>query len=204
MMTHHAVLRKVPDPTAYVMPPPSVDTEVYELRQDQIGIADVRTLIEQAHRRPGGETRYRQLLVVTNFITVEAQQAMLKVVEEPPETTQFVFVIPESLSLLDTLLSRFSLEVVPDQSYREDEFVLFHKQSLKERMTAIETAVKSKNHRWQGDIKCGLIEYLKRQDGQYSADELTALAYVATTLLTRGASNKYLLEHLALTLKARS
>jgi hypothetical protein len=65
-----------------------------------------------------------------------------------------------------------------------------------ERLTVIDTALKKKDMLWQRAMKQGLIEYVAGCKDARLAD----LEYVARMLLTRGASNKMLLEHAALTL----
>ena len=73
-------------------------------------MGDVRKLIATAYRTPDGDATKQKVVIVTKYIfTVEAQQALLKVVEEPPQTTEFLFVVPYSLQLLPTLLSRLNV-----------------------------------------------------------------------------------------------
>lgn len=204
MYTHHAVLLRVSNPQSYLHELTDSAVHGAELRREQLGIDDVRFLIEEAYRRPMGTAEKQELIVITNFITHEAQQALLKIVEEPPETTRFVFVIPHSLSLLDTLESRFFKQVIEDYTCDNSAFNVLRKAPIAKRMELIEEATKSKNHTWQSDVKCGLIDYLGSHSESYTREQLSSLQYVSTTLLTRGASNKFLLEELALTLDPRS
>jgi len=74
-------------------------------------------------------------------------------------------------------------------------------EDYKGRLIAIEKSTKSKDTVWQRSIKNGLIEYLTTT--KKKMDSLSNLEYVSRTLLTRGASNKMLLEHAALMLKPR-
>jgi DNA polymerase III delta prime subunit len=204
MEIHHAVLLRVSNPQAYLHELRDSTVHSAEIRREQLGIDDVRYLIEEAYRRPMGTAETQELIVMTNFITLEAQQALLKIIEEPPETTRFVFVIPLSLPLLDTLQSRFFRLTVEDTTCDSSAFLLLKKAPIAKRMELIDEATKSKNHAWQSDVKCGLIDHLAANSNHYSVEQLRSLQYVATTLLTRGASNKFLLEELALVLDARS
>jgi hypothetical protein len=80
-------------------------------------------------------------------------------------------------------------------------FVEFLNSGLADRLALIETAVKNKNLVWQTEIQKGLFHHLKTLDARkVPLLKLKDLEYVSRLLLTRGASNKFLLEQLALTL----
>ncbi len=53
------------------------------------------------------------LIIKTNFITREAQNALLKIFEEPTEQTHLFLIMPSAEALLPTLKSRLTLEVLP-------------------------------------------------------------------------------------------
>ena len=198
MTSHHAVLLSTELPLEFE--PKIVPHVTY--KEPQFGIDLVRALILSAHRRPQGEDVEQLIMVATEFITEEAQQALLKIIEEPPVSTKFMFVLPHGYTLLPTLESRFERQgtdtAAPDISIFES----FRTALYAERLSAIEQATKKKDQVWQAAIKRGLIVYLKTNNNNVSRDALRDLEYVARLLLTRGASNKFLLEHLALTLDA--
>ncbi|MBP6881229.1 MAG: hypothetical protein KBC35_01245 [Candidatus Pacebacteria bacterium] len=200
--SHHAVLLKVQTPrdfeltTEYML----AWQERCVITQDCFGIAEVRGLIARAYQRPmeGSE----QLLVVcTDFITHEAQNALLKVLEEPPVSTKFLFVVPPDLVMLPTLASRFCEMTGEIESLVQDNqnFVTFLSLSFGERIALIETKLKAGDISWQRAIKQGLIA---RSNTLPKAEhtQMSVLEYVTRQLLTRGASNKMLLEHAALVL----
>ncbi len=204
MSSHHAVLFGSTAPLAHMFDEASELSFAAEYRLPQLGIDDVRTLIGAAHRRPRGDDNMQTLLVATEFITEEAQQALLKIIEEPPLSTRFVFVLPHGYNLLPTLESRFERQneqgvaVVHDISaFRE-----FKNSSYAQRIAAIELSTKNKDQAWQREIKNGLAAYLIAHKAEVPLPALKELEYVVRLLLTRGASNKFLLEHLALTLPA--
>lgn len=177
--------------------------EVVFLTYQNFGIDDVRSLTEKAFMRPVMGSQ--QLLVVSfSTITVEAQQALLKLLEEPPQGTAFLFCIPESLYVLPTVLSRFNeLSAVPREVKPVTAFTYFLSQSLSERIAdiSLRLARKDKEPDWPQEIKAGLIEHLKEHSRRYQGADLETLAFIAEHLLTRGAANKYLLEELAFTLE---
>jgi len=203
MTSHHAVLFSSAAPLLHVFDEAAPLSFAAEYRLPQLGIDDVRTLIAAAYRRPHGDDIIQTLLVATEFITEEAQQALLKIIEEPPLSTRFVFVLPRGYNLLPTLESRFERQseegiVAHDISaFRE-----FKNASYAERIAAIELSTKNKDHAWQQEIKNGLAAYLLGHKAELPLPALKELEYVVRLLLTRGASNKFLLEHLALTLPA--
>jgi DNA polymerase III delta prime subunit len=79
--------------------------DVWQGKYDTFGIDEGRTLREMQSNRPvsGG---LRLFIVTTQFITREAQNALLKVFEEPTEGTHFFIVTPRADALLPTLRSR--------------------------------------------------------------------------------------------------
>lgn len=202
MPNHHAELERVIDIGAYTVPAETVAENQLVFTVPQLGIGTVRDLIAAAHRRPAGEKKYQKLVVITRYITVEAQQALLKVVEEPPESTSFLFIVPQSLQLLPTLLSRLAEKENHDKRgvCHIDAFIAFLEAGVKERFAQIETAIKQKDTTWVSNIRCGLIDHLSQSVGVYTEEKLTSLQFVVSTLETRGAANKMLLEELALTL----
>lgn len=202
MISHHAVLLSVDSPLTCALEEwnhvPTTDR--YQLAQ--IGIDDVRTLIAHAHRRPDGDAAMRTIIVATEFITEEAQQALLKIIEEPPLSTSFVFVIPNGYTFLPTLESRFERRLQTNKEVENVTFKAFLAAGYRERMGLIEDAVKRKDHAWYQDVKNGLALYLTKHAATLEKQALIELEYVLRLLLTRGASNKFLVEHLALTLPA--
>ena len=85
MSPHHAVLFSASEPLVVSIDGYETIAVHNQYRQAQFGIDDVRALISVAYRRPEGAEVERLLLVATEFITEEAQQALLKLIEEPDE-----------------------------------------------------------------------------------------------------------------------
>lgn len=197
---HHAVLLRVSSPRSFNIATFSDDVvqERWEVAYDSFGINEVRGLIARAYQRPMEGERQR-LIVRTDFITHEAQNALLKVLEEPPVATSFLFIVPLDLMVLPTLASRFwEAEGVTDVDVVEEGvFSSFLELGIAQRITLIETKLKAGDLGWQRSIKQGLIRYLRSQpEGNHV--QMKALEFVTRMLLTRGASNKMLLEHAAL------
>lgn len=199
---HHATLVRVGSVSAAELP---LDRGLYEVQDqyiDRFGIDDARELVKKAVQRPI-ETETQVLVVRTEFITLEAQNALLKILEEPPVSTKIIFVVPSGLTMLPTVLSRIHEEMISGEAEEEGEepFQVFLSQSYKDRLAAIESAMKKKDVVWQQKMKRGLIRYVGTVSKTVAGR--SDLEYVARTLLTRGASNKMLLEHAALVLVTR-
>lgn len=193
--THHARLIRSADVNAT---PVSGAGEIRDRYFEQFGIDDARSLVTVAHTRPM-DAMVATIIVRLEAITLEAQNALLKVLEEPPESTRFIFVVPADLSLLPTLLSRFEAVAPPEAASADTVFAEFLATPLKERLATIERATKSKDLEWQRSFKRGLIEHVRATPLDLSGD----IEFACRWLLTRGASNKMLLEQVALSLPTR-
>jgi len=178
--------------------------DVEYLNFTNFGIDDSRFLVEKAFVRP--KVGQIQLLVVSfKQITVEAQQALLKILEEPPVATNFLFCLPTTLQLLPTLLSRLQVSntngIEISETTGNQAFNTFVALNYAERLTEIVERIKSKDQEWVTKIKIGLLSWLDQQDLIQVNHELSqTLLWAAGLLQTRGSANKYLLEEVALSL----
>jgi hypothetical protein len=75
---------------------------------DTFTIDDARELKEQSGIKPIAEGIRKIFILTMNGITVEAQNAMLKLLEEPAEYSHFFIIIPSAHLLLLTVKSRLS------------------------------------------------------------------------------------------------
>lgn len=188
------------------------------------GNADVRTLvfdtlfIDDAHdiRK---EERYfpvngsKKIFVIAfNVIHHDAQNALLKTIEEPTENTHFFFVTRTREALLPTVRSRMQLiaGAVADGLGGGDEGKEFLRASIPERFKMIEPMTKAKAEE-RGEaredarklldaIERALCADLKRR--QEFAPSLAHVLFAKTALAKSAPSLKLLLEHLALTTPA--
>jgi len=74
--------------------------------ETSIGIDMVRDLQDFANHPPLINSKKYIVIPHAETLTPEAQNALLKVLEEPPEYTQFILVAPNTQSFLETVLSR--------------------------------------------------------------------------------------------------
>lgn len=206
MIDHHAFLCKTKEvhkeAVQHVLLSLGIE-EVRYLELASLGINEVRDVTEKSYVRP--LVGHKQLLILlVKDITIEAQQALLKLLEEPPQSTTFLFCVPESLFLLPTLLSRFHILAPSKEATQIDSatYQSFVELPVAERMQLITARLTAKDQEWVRALKLGLVESLRSSKHGYSFETLQILFWVAEHLLTRGASNKQLLEELALTIKS--
>src|SRR3989344_4557383 len=113
------------------------DRELIEIRTDAFKIEDARNL-----KSLGSEKSYttgkKIFIIAANSILREAQNAMLKLFEEPIPDTHFFVIVPDINSLLKTLVSRFyliSTKSDPQKGTKDaEEFIVM---SLKNRIDFI-------------------------------------------------------------------
>lgn len=193
-MIHHATLvrRNNPDSFEYL----SDGLECVRNKYQSLGIDEVREIKHVSNLRPS-ETSGQVVVISAATVTREAQNALLKLFEEPPLGTKFVLAVPPTLQLLPTLLSRLdnvaddSLSEQSDQTLWRD----FINADYASRIKQIETWQKKKDTLWLQSIHQAFTEWCKN-----NKLKTKNIALVAERLNTRGASNKMLLEMLALEL----
>lgn len=84
------------------------DPDFFDREYEAFTIDDARELKSAALMRPVGDAGKKIFIVTMNGITVEAQNALLKLLEEPPEYAHFYLIIPSAHLLLPTVRSRIS------------------------------------------------------------------------------------------------
>jgi len=136
-------------------------------------------------------------------ITVEAQNSLLRVFEEPTPDTHFFLVSRSGSRLLPTLRSRVEF-VQTDRGQESDQTIAkkFISSTVSERMKMIEPITEEKNKKEAKNLVIGIantirknksIENFTRNDSQILSEVLKAEEYLSD----RSPSIKMLLEHIA-------
>jgi hypothetical protein len=198
-MVHHALLCEADAfteevTTQYIVP----SCEVYRATYDQLLLEHVSELHAVAHRSPAPGYTERVLLVQCNRMTLESQNAILKLLEEPPVSTRFVFVMPSIAAILPTVRSRCALVLAAGAPGPSDVPELLQS-DVATALTMIEMRLKKKDAVWVAETKTALLTWLTARTTTMSAADRARLVSAATLLATRGASNKFLLEDIVLT-----
>lgn len=198
-MQHHAVCIAKTEFESLGLSGVNGQAELREFVFDLLGITEARELSRQAHLRPANESQ--QLFVVrAEQITVEAQNALLKLFEEPPLSTQFYIVVPKPRMLLPTLQSRLQFSAIETgNQLTSDEpfFQSFLQSTYGERLDQVGVLAKQSSVEQIELLVSGAEAYAKD-----TADEtlLSAVLLVRSYIGNRGSSTKMLLESLALAL----
>ena len=129
MESHHAFISYAKSIDASEVPKVyrTVSADIEHLVTDRLGIDDVRKLIVRSQQKPFSFEK-RVFVLITKDIALEAQNALLKLFEEPPLTALFYLVIPQNAFVLQTLLSRLCVlhtESTVEQSFETKTFEEF-------------------------------------------------------------------------------
>lgn len=195
--THNECLARIP-----LQDRSGIDVEM--IAREQLEIDTARALCERAASRPIAGKK-RSFIISCEKLTFEAQNALLKLFEDPPATAQFYIIAPRASALLPTLCSRLHLlyETNASKESPDERSMSFLRTSFNERLLEIATLAKEKERTKNTQTMRALIRGIesataarirKTEDALYLPDVLMASSYSEI----RGASHKMLLEHLAL------
>ncbi len=192
MPNHHATIYISPTKDKTVLPlylrEPAA--EVQHLVMDTLNIDAVRALYDDTQRR---FPLPQHFVVFADMILHPAQNALLKLIEEPAHNVFFHFVLPTTAFLLPTVRSRVFIEtgesVVPPQ------YEAFKTASYKDRLELIAEHATKKDNEWLRALLDGVANEKDTTLGLKRATEL-----LATQFYGSGVSRKMLLEHMALSL----
>lgn len=173
--------------------------DIREYRNESFPIDDVRDFRGKMYTTPLSGKHTLSVISVQKIDT-PSQNALLKITEEPPEHAFIVLTIPHEDMLLPTLRSRF-VRVDGKQEQSTSLGQEFLAMSSAEKQKYIEKLYKAKD----GETARRIIRELEvlfgtRGDTERYRELLSDLAAFRQYIEQRGASFKYMLEHLALTL----
>jgi DNA polymerase III delta prime subunit len=94
--------------------------DFYDRSYENLTIDDARELKSLHSTRPIGISGKKIFIITTNAATVEAQNALLKLLEEPAQYAHFFLIVPSAHILLPTVRSRMQ-EVIQDSRFRIQE-----------------------------------------------------------------------------------
>ncbi len=210
LYSHHALLFRVGSLDDFVIPEYFAEDDLLVLEYDQLKIGQVKEIVQLSSRKPINN-KFQILVIKFSYIFHEAQNALLKTLEEPPSSTKFIIVTLHDTELLPTILSRLQLDA--DYSVRNscnvsvdktnNHFRNFLEIPYKQRLSIIETITKEKNHEWISDFKKGLYQWLDSDNVKMNCDRFQKILTVSQYLLKRGSNNKMLLEFLAIYLPTK-
>lgn len=83
---------------------PDIYTVAITDKKQAVGVGEIRTMIADCYIKPNEAPN--KVYFIFDKMTAEAQNALLKILEEPPQNVQFIVVSEASSVLLQTVLSR--------------------------------------------------------------------------------------------------
>ncbi len=92
--------------------------------EKSVGIEDIRILQEKLYLKPFKSKKRAIILDFSNGSTIQAQNSMLKILEEPPKSTIILIYAKNREDFLPTILSRCKVIEVSVQEKSEDKLLL--------------------------------------------------------------------------------
>jgi hypothetical protein len=181
---------------------PDFSHESYE----SFTIDDARALREREVMRSFSSGR-KVFLIEAGLITIEAQNALLKILEEPTAGTHFFFIIPSRELLVPTVRSRLMIIASAPEHAAKDRYAdanEFLSASLPDRLSTAARIAEDKDRRKAASILDGLIVVLREKGGSLQSGSVRAalgqLLSLRGYLGDRSASLKLIVEQAALLL----
>jgi DNA polymerase-3 subunit delta' len=173
-----------------------VGPDVLFYEGERLSIEDVRALSYEVNMRPTAR-EYRTFVLMCDSLLHEAQNALLKILEEPNPQTVFYVVVPREDVLLPTLRSRLNLLDAERGELERSVFEVFIKAGYNDRLRLIAEKVAEGDTAWIEKLLRGLETHAhEKRDTSLMREALRTETYLSAN----GSSKKMLLEHLALTL----
>ena len=152
---------------------PDITVIAPQEKKKNIAVSQIRELREEAYIKPHKAQKRVFIIDYAETLNSQSQNALLKILEEPPKTVMFILIVPNKAVLLDTIISRCVILSLNAPEYSVGfEFV---KSINKKDDSAISQALKSS----QNNIGKAL-KLLKGNKG--SITEIAANEYLAAML----------------------
>lgn len=167
--------------------------DIAVLYAESIGIDEVRNLIRRAHEKAFGN---RKVFVLRSLrVTIEAQNALLKTLEEPPSDTHFFLLASDEGMFLPTLLSRVRLHRFQENVRDAHDVKHFLSLSPKDRLLFVKSFVDEGRN-----VSEFLDDILGHLRGSDTTEELLNVFRVREFANDRSVNPRLILEHIAVTI----
>ena len=172
--------------------------DFFKKEYDTLKVDDSRAIIDFAQTKSFGE--HKIILLFASFLTDAAQDALLKLLEEPPAQTFFFIVTPSAGALRPTLLSRVRLVRTKILQKAQSSFLA---DDYSKRLATIAKIAKEKDKGSALTLLDEIEDTLYHMDAVQTPayrDALKNIAQARSYLAQNGAPLKMLLESVAVTL----
>jgi hypothetical protein len=183
--------------------------DVFVFESDSLGIDEARELRRRQEMRAFGSTTLttggpplKIFIVVVQTVTSEAQNALLKTLEEPTVGTHLFFIVPHAEALLPTLRSRMTIVQIPEVRKQSDASNLaktfLDAQTIAQRMRLLKPILDAKDKAEAVRFFDALIRLLRNANtltSEGTPQTLTELLRFRGYLAGRSPSVKLILEH---------
>jgi DNA polymerase III delta prime subunit len=188
--------------------PSQANPDFYEQNYQTFTIDDARNLKALHETRPIGNTGKKIFIVVMNSITHEAQNALLKLLEEPSPYAHFFLIVPSAHVLLPTVKSRLRMighdSVSENNTGEREDAGKFLKMPAGKKLDYIKKLLddiaKEKKSRQDAISFLNAVEHEVYASGSVKehAKSLEAITFARKYIHDRAPSVKMLLEYMAL------
>ncbi len=114
-LVNHLLQKEFTDSQLYNIP----DLHFVNEKNGSIGIEIVKELQKQMIYKPFNEIYQIGVISQAHLLTHEAQNALLKTLEEQPETTAYILLLDNEKNVLETILSRGVKHYVKEQDKKK-------------------------------------------------------------------------------------
>ena len=173
----------------------SVETaDCYSREYEALSVDDARDISTFAYYKPVGERKY--IIVAAGSINTEAQNALLKIVEEGSGSSRFFFILEQGVSVLSTLESRCVTIKTQGEENGNKAAKEFLKMDYKERLALAEKFTKDHDREGARALVRSLLSVANSQ--KFKSETLRDLLQADQYLKLSGSSPKSVISHLAL------
>lgn len=209
MILHHAILIEGEGDSALQMAKryavdvvgltPGANLDLQIIYAEQYTIDNARELKMKASQVPLGHAQV--FVIIAEGILNAAQNALLKLFEEPAKNTYFVIVVPERNKLIPTMLSRLTFGgSAHSEAVSKNTADLFLQATIQERLKIIRPLIENKKRAEARRLLTAIENELHENGVQEHAKALREVAFVRQYITDSSSSLKMLLEHLAVTI----
>lgn len=163
-----------------------------------IAVSQIRELREEAYIKPHQANKRVFIIDFADTMNPQSQNALLKVLEEPPQTVMFILIVESKASLLDTIISRcvylslnapeFSVgfNYIKSKTDKDDDLI---KQALESSQNNIGKALQILNGNLGTKTEIAAKEFL---EAMLKADSLSLLSVLSQFEKNRAETDRFI------------